>query len=62
METNTDKRIRLIKCNDPFTKLPPGLEGTVTLVDDVGTVHVNWDDGTVLGLCKDDGDEWELIS
>lgn len=63
MDRNLEgKRIKLIKCNDPFTKIPPGTEGTVTLVDDVGTVHAHWDNGATLGLCKDDGDCWEVIS
>jgi len=28
----------------------PGTEGTVTHVDDMGTVHVTWDTGSGLGL------------
>lgn len=55
------RRVRLIKCNDAYTKLTPGLEGKVSIVDDVGTVHVNWDNGAVLGLCWDDGDRWSVI-
>ena len=30
-------RVRLIRMNDPYTKLKPGDEGTVCLVDDIGT-------------------------
>jgi hypothetical protein len=55
------KRVRLIRCNDPHTKLQPGTEGTVALVDCVGTLHVDWDDGSSLGLCRDDGDRWQVL-
>lgn len=50
------RRVRLIKCNDQYTRLELGAEGTVVSVDDVGTVHVRWDAGLVLGLVWDDGD------
>ncbi len=56
------RRIRLVKCNDTFSKLAPGSLGTVTLVDDVGTVHVQWDNGSTLGLCWDDGDRWNILA
>ena len=35
--------------------------GTVTLVDDLGTVHVRWDDGGTLGLVPDE-DEWLVLA
>lgn len=56
------RRVRLIKCNDPYTKLEPGVEGTVDSVDDIGTVHVRWDNGSMLGLVWDDGDRWAVIT
>jgi hypothetical protein len=34
----------------PYTKLTPGATGTVSFVDDIGTVHVNWDCGSSLGV------------
>lgn len=43
-------RVMLIKMDDPYTKLNPGEKGTVTCVDDVGTIHVNWDSGSSLGI------------
>lgn len=55
------KRIKLITCNDPYTHVRSGTEGTVDFVDDIGTVHVKWDDGTYLGLCWDDGDRWAEV-
>jgi hypothetical protein len=55
------KRVRLIRCNDPYTKLQPGLEGKVEFVDDLGTLFVKWDNGSTLGLCRDDGDQWQVL-
>lgn len=43
-------RVELIKMNDPYTKLKAGDQGTVTMVDSIGTVFVNWDRGSGLGL------------
>ena len=42
--------ISLIKMDDPFTKIPEGTEGTVLFVDDAGTIHVNWSNGSSLGV------------
>ena len=56
------RRIKLVKCNDSFTKLEPGAEGTVEMIDDLGTLHVKWDNGAVLGLVWDDGDRWTIIT
>jgi hypothetical protein len=55
------RRVRLIRCSDPYTRLTPGVEGVVTFVDAVGTVHVTWDDGHRLGLVADDGDQWQVL-
>jgi len=43
-------RIELIAMDDPYTKLIPGDQGTVTHIDDIGTVFVAWDKGSSLGL------------
>ena len=41
-------RVRLLKMDD--TQAPPiGTEGTVVYVDDIGTVHISWDNGSGLG-------------
>ena len=29
---------------------PPGTKGTVRIVDDIGTVHCDWDNGSGLGF------------
>ena len=43
-------RVMLIRMSDPYTNLRQGDRGTVTLVDDIGTIHVNWDRGSSLGV------------
>ena len=43
-------RVRLIHMSDPYTNLCQGDRGTVTMVDDIGTIHVNWDRGSMLGI------------
>jgi len=55
------RRVRLVRCNDQYTKIPAGTLGTVQLVDDVGTLHVKWDNGSFLGLVWDDGDRWQVL-
>jgi len=42
-------RVVLVSMNDPYTKIEPGTRGTVTSVDAIGTVFVNWDNGSTLG-------------
>lgn len=42
-------KIRLIHMNDPQA-VPPGTIGEVRKVDDMGTIHVNWETGSTLGL------------
>jgi hypothetical protein len=53
-------RVELIEMNDPHTKIEPGTQGTVQLVDDTGTVHVKWDNGSRLGLVPGE-DKWKRI-
>lgn len=55
------KRVRLVHCDDPYTNLRAGDEGTVELVDDFGTVHVKWDNGSGLGLVSEAGDRFTVI-
>jgi len=43
-------RVELVSMNDPYTKLKPGDRGTVSMVDDIGTVFVDWDCGSGLGV------------
>lgn len=44
-------RVELIHMDDPYnTNLIPGCKGTVYRVDDIGTIHVQWDCGSSLGV------------
>ena len=45
---------------DDNVTVPPGTCGTVRRVDDLGTVHVQWDNGSGIGLIPD-LDEWERV-
>ena len=38
--------------DDPYSRLKPGATGTVSKVDDIGTIHVHWDCGPKLGLIE----------
>lgn len=42
-------RVELVKMNDMQAPVV-GTLGTVTCVDSIGTIHVNWDDGKCLGV------------
>ena len=42
-------RIELISMEDSQA-VPSGTKGTVVCVDDMGTIHMKWDNGRTLGL------------
>lgn len=42
-------RVELVSMNDPYARLKPGDRGTVVAVDDIGTVHIDWDNDSGLG-------------
>ena len=42
-------RVALVSLEDPYARIPEGTEGTVDAVDDIGTIHVRWDNGSRLG-------------
>ncbi len=54
------RRVRLLRCTDPCPTLKQGDMGTVVVVDCLDTVHVDWDNGSRLGLCEEAGDLWEV--
>ena len=43
-------RIQLDFIGDDPRPIPPDMKGTVRVVDDLGTVHCNFDNGRCLGL------------
>jgi hypothetical protein len=53
-------RVRLVTVSDEWTDLEPGSLGTVTFIDSLGTVHVDWDSGSQLGLVPGQ-DEFEVL-
>ena len=56
----TGKRIELISTSDPYTTLKPGDRGTVDFVDDLGTIHITWDNGSKLGLVPGE-DQYHIL-
>ena len=56
-----DKRIELISTTDPYTGLKPGDRGTVDFVDDMGTIHVAWDNGSTLGVVPGE-DQYRFVN
>ena len=53
------KRIKLIKMFDPYP-VPDGTLGTITHTEDIGTIHVRWDNGSNLGVVPDT-DKYEIL-
>ena len=49
-------RVELVNTTDAHTRLKPGDLGTIMAVDDLGTVHIRWDNGSRLGMSIQDGD------
>jgi photosystem II stability/assembly factor-like uncharacterized protein len=44
------KRVVLIFMDDKFSNLKSGDEGTIMFTDDIGQIHVQWDNGSTLAL------------
>lgn len=47
-------RIKCILMNDNIHPVPKGTLGTINYVDDAGTIHMKWDNGSSLGLIADE--------
>ena len=43
-------RVELVKMDDPYREMPPGLRGVVTGIDDSGSIHVDWQNGSSLAV------------
>jgi len=54
-------RVMFIHSADPYTRLTYGDEGTVTIIDCLGTVFVKWDNGSSLGMIRDAGDRFTVV-
>ena len=46
-------RVQLDSMGDDPRPVPAGTKGTVVAVDDIGTVHVHFDNGRALGICPE---------
>lgn len=53
-------RVKLLYTSDPYTLVQPGEEGIVVYIDGLNTVHVEWDNGSNLGLIPG-VERWEVI-
>ena len=53
-------KVKLIKMYDFYNDLATGEEGIITSVDDLGTLHIKWENGSTLGLVVG-VDEFEII-
>ncbi len=40
----------MLSMSDPYSPVPPGTQGEVTSVDDMGTLHMKWDNGRSIGV------------
>lgn len=60
--TAVGDRVELVACTDEYTRLTPGEKGTVSFIDSMGTIHVDWDSGSSLGLVREAGDRWKVLS
>jgi len=56
-----NKRVRLVFTDDAYTTIRPGDEGVVRFIDDIGTVFVDWDNGSTLGLVESAGDRFDVL-
>jgi len=43
-------RVELVRFEDPYSSLKPGDRGTVEFLDDTGSVHIKFDNGSSLGV------------
>lgn len=58
-------RVRLVSCNDPYTRLVPGDLGTVRMVTtNLGDLDiiVKWDSGSTLSMIPAAGDRVERVA
>ena len=53
-------RIQCIQMDDPYHAVAPGSIGTVDHVDDAGTIHMSWENGSSLGLIPGE-DHFKII-
>ena len=52
-------KVKLIKMYD-MQEVPVGTKGIIEFIDDIGTLHIKWENGSTLGLVVG-VDEFEII-
>ena len=57
----TGTRIQLLTTMNDTQGVEEGTKGTVTHVDDIGTIHMRWDNGRGLGLIPGE-DNFKVLS
>lgn len=55
------RRVECVRMTGDSRSVPAGVQGTVVFVDDIGTIHVKWDNGSTLGLIPG-LDSYKLLS
>lgn len=58
-ESLKGKRVMLIHMEDTQAP-PPGTHGTIKGTDDIGQIHVNWDNGSRLAISPHD-DKYQIF-
>ena len=43
-------KVCLVKMDDVYRQMPSGLKGIVKYVDDAGSIHVQWENGSTLAV------------
>ena len=59
-EAKEGMRVELISMSDDPNPVPAGTKGTISFIDGMGTIHVEWDNGRVLGIIPG-VDRYQLI-
>lgn len=54
------RRVICVEMNDPYNPVPSGTHGTVQHVDSCGTLHTKWDNGSTLGLVRNE-DKYRFV-
>lgn len=55
------QRVRAIQINDAYATIKSGECGTIKFIDDLETIHVQWDSGSNLGIIPEI-DQFEIIA
>ena len=56
----TGQKVRLIKMYDYIAPIPPLTIGIIEYIDDIGQIHINWNNGSKLALVPN-VDEFEIL-